>query len=71
MVNCLRVAQEERIWKADEGDEEGVVIKKSPGRYSCAPLELATEEGGLFEAVQRLNVKVFSEQKRRSGAWLI
>jgi len=68
MLNRLRAAQEERIWRAGERDEEGVVIKKSRGKYSCEPLELATEEGGLFETVQRLNVKVFSERERDSGA---
>jgi len=67
MANRLRVAQEERMWNADEGGEEGVVIKKSRGNYACAPLELAVE-GGLLEAVQKLNVKVRSVEVCRPGS---
>jgi hypothetical protein len=57
MVNGLRSKQEENMWTLDE-DDEGVVLKKSRGAYTCSPISLADEEGGLFQAVQALNVKV-------------
>jgi len=57
MVNGLRSRQEENMWSLGEY-EEGVVLKKSRGAYTCSPIELADEEGGLFQAVQALNVKV-------------
>ena len=42
---------------------EGVVLKKSRGEYTCAPVDLVTEIGGLFDAVEMLNVKVSIERK--------
>jgi len=57
MVNGLRSRQEENMWTLGEGDE-GVVLKKSRGAYTCAPINLADEEAGFFQAVQALNVKV-------------
>lgn len=40
------------------GEDEGVVLKKSRGQYTCAPADLATGEAGFFDAVVQLNVKV-------------
>ena len=45
------------MWTLGE-DDEGVVLKKSRGAYTCSPIDLADEEAGLFQAVQALNVKV-------------
>lgn len=57
MVNWLHSQQEEKLWVAGE-EGEGVVLKKSRGEYTCAPFDLATEMGGLYQAVRTLNVKV-------------
>ena len=57
MVNWLHSQQEEKLWTAGE-DEEGVVLKKSRGMYTCSPADLADEPAGFFQAVQALNVKV-------------
>jgi hypothetical protein len=38
--------------------DEGVVLKKSRGIYTCSPISLAEDETGFFRAVQMLNVKV-------------
>lgn len=57
MVNWLHSRQEEKLWTTGEG-EEGVVLKKSRGQYTCAPADLAYESVGLFRAVQTLNVRV-------------
>jgi hypothetical protein len=57
MVNWLHSQQEERLWTSGE-EEEGVVLKKSRGMYTCTPADLAGERGGIFQAVQALNVKV-------------
>jgi len=57
MVNWLHSQQEEKLWTAGEY-EEGVVLKKSRGTYTCAPADLSDEQDGLFHAVQELNVRV-------------
>ncbi|KAF2427413.1 hypothetical protein EJ08DRAFT_699638 [Tothia fuscella] len=57
MVNWLHSQQEERLWFAD-GVEEGVVLKKSRGMYTCSPSHLSGERNGLFTAVRDMNVKV-------------
>ena len=57
MVNWLHSQQEERLWTSGE-EEEGVVLKKSRGMYTCSPADLAEEQAGYFQAVQTLNVKV-------------
>ena len=57
MVNGLRARQEENMWTQGD-DDEGVVLKKSRGAYTCAPVDLVEEEAGFFHAVQALNVKV-------------
>lgn len=57
MVNWLHSQQEERLWTSGEG-EEGVVLKKSRGMYTCSPADLAEEQAGFFQAIQALHVKV-------------
>jgi|SRR5579871_429614 len=57
MVNWLHSQQEEKLWTSGD-EEEGVVLKKSRGMYTCAPADLAEEQAGFFQAVQTLNVKV-------------
>jgi hypothetical protein len=57
MVNWLHSQQEERLWIAGE-EEEGVMLKKSRGEYTCSPADLADEHNGFFAAVRGLNVKV-------------
>lgn len=57
MVNWLHSQQEEKLWTSGE-EEEGVVLKKSRGMYTCSPADLAEEQAGFFQAVQTLNVKV-------------
>lgn len=57
MVNRLHSQQEEKQWVSGE-DDEGVILKKSRGRYTCAPAELTNETSGLMEAVEAMNVRV-------------
>ncbi|EON63230.1 hypothetical protein W97_02457 [Coniosporium apollinis CBS 100218] len=57
MVNWLHSRQEERLWTSGEY-EEGVVLKKSRGAYTCSPPDLAVERYGFFKAVETLNVRV-------------
>jgi len=57
MVNWLHAKQEEKLWTSGDSGE-GVVLKRSRGMYTCAPADLMDEDRGLFDAVQRLNVKV-------------
>ena len=57
MVNYLHQQQEERLWTS-RSVEEGVVLKKSRGVYTCCPAELADQSHGFLEAVELLNVKV-------------
>ena len=57
MVNWLHSQQEEKLWTAGE-EEEGVVLKKSRGMYTCSPADLADDQAGFFQAVQTLNVRV-------------
>lgn len=57
MVSYLHSQQEEKLWTAGE-PEEGVMLKKSRGQYTCAPADLADEPAGFFAAVRTLNVKV-------------
>lgn len=61
MVQWLHARQEEQLWTTGEEDE-GVVLKKRQGEYSCAPAELrygtSAEGMGFLEAVAALNVRV-------------
>lgn len=57
MVNWLHQSQLEKLW-AHELPGEGVVLKKGKGDYCAAPEQLLQEEGGFFDMVAHLNVKV-------------
>jgi hypothetical protein len=57
MVNYLHSQQEEKHWISGDEDE-GVILKKSRGTYTCAPVELATDCAILLDAVAQLNVRV-------------
>ncbi|KAK5192574.1 hypothetical protein LTR99_009673 [Exophiala xenobiotica] len=56
MCNWLHQQQLERMWSTN-GIEEGVMLKKAKDDYKCAPEDLRTRRDGVFDAVQRLNVK--------------
>lgn len=57
MVNWLYQQQMERLWTAG-GVDEGVVLKKSRGAYTCCPADITEEPYGFFKAVETLNVRV-------------
>ena len=58
MADYLRVQQVSRHWT--DGNDQGVVMKKSRGNYICSPPELADVEDGFMKAIERLNVQVCS-----------
>lgn len=60
MCNWLHQQQLERMW-SHNGVEEGVMLKKAKDDYKCAPEDLRSRPGGIFDAVQKLNVKVDRE----------
>ena len=57
MVNYLHHQQLEHMW-SDGKPGEGVVLKKSRDQYTSCPAELSQYEGGFFDAVRKLNVRV-------------
>ncbi|MCJ1395005.1 hypothetical protein MMC18_007886 [Xylographa bjoerkii] len=57
MVNWLHQQQLERLWTSG-GSGEGVVLKKSRDTYVACPGDLSNVRDHLFDAVQRLNVRV-------------
>lgn len=57
MVNWLYQQQMERLWTAG-GMDEGVVLKKNRGAYTCCPGDIAEEPYGFFRAIETLNVRV-------------
>lgn len=57
MVNNLYQQQMELLWTAG-GHDEGILLKKSRGKYACCPSDLETEPIGFFKAVETLNVRV-------------
>lgn len=57
MVNWLYQQQMERLWTAG-GADEGVVLKKSRGQYTCCPADILEEPYGLYKAIETLNVRV-------------
>ncbi|GAB7340885.1 hypothetical protein MBLNU457_7239t1 [Dothideomycetes sp. NU457] len=48
--------QHRRFWNGGSPDE-GVVIKRGPGNYTCCPPQLGDLQDGFAMAVQQLNVK--------------
>ena len=57
MVEFLWQQQRKETWTLDRPGE-GVLLKKSRGQYACAPKSLAETQGGIFDAVRDMNVKV-------------
>lgn len=51
--------QIQKLWNSGSG-EEGVVVRKPDGTYTCYPPQLAESEDGFAKAVQLLNVRVRS-----------
>lgn len=58
MVSHLANIQEEKIWVIGDDDDEGVVLKRSKGNYTCAPSQLGDRPGGFFDAIREMNVRV-------------
>ncbi|KAK4556617.1 hypothetical protein LTR86_006188 [Recurvomyces mirabilis] len=56
MVNWLYQQQMEKLWTAG-GHDEGVMLKKNRGAYTCCPADIVEEQYGFFQAVQTLNVR--------------
>ncbi|KEQ76517.1 hypothetical protein M436DRAFT_69500 [Aureobasidium namibiae CBS 147.97] len=56
MVNNLYQQQMELLWTAG-GHDEGILLKKSRGKYACCPSDLESEPVGFFKAVETLNVR--------------
>lgn len=54
MVNHLHSEQMVSLWTAG-GHDEGVVLKKSRGQYTCCPSDLDQEPAGFYKAVQSLS----------------
>jgi len=57
MVNWLYQQQMELLWTAG-GADEGIVLKKTRGAYTCCPADIVEEPYGFFRAIQTLNVRV-------------
>ena len=57
MVNWLHQQQLERMW-TNGGQGEGVILKKNRDNFTSCPQELQHYRGDLFDAVQKLNVRV-------------
>lgn len=57
MVNYLHQQQLEHMW-SDGKPGEGVILKKSRDQYTSCPADLSQCEGGFFDAVRKLNVRV-------------
>jgi hypothetical protein len=49
--------QQEHTWSSNSYGE-GVVIRKSVGKFAAAPRGLEEERGGLFDAARELNARV-------------
>ncbi|KAG9677624.1 hypothetical protein KCU95_g15013, partial [Aureobasidium melanogenum] len=56
MVNSLYQKQMELLWTAGAHDE-GILLKKSRGKYACCPSDLESEPFGFFKAIETLNVR--------------
>ena len=62
MVNNLYSQQMELLWTAG-GYDEGILLKKSRGKYACCPSDLESEPVGFFKAVETLNVRVSTNHR--------
>lgn len=57
MAEWLYKQQRLKLW-ASSGPEEGVMLKKSRGEYTCCPEDLRYMRSGLFEQIVQMNVAV-------------
>jgi len=57
MVNWLYQQQMEMLWAAGSPDE-GVVLKKTRGQYTCCPADIMDEPMGFYKNIEMLNVRV-------------
>jgi hypothetical protein len=57
MAEWLYKQQRLKLW-ATSGPEEGVILKRSRGEYTCCPEDLRHVRGGLFEQIAAMNVAV-------------
>jgi hypothetical protein len=57
MLSWLYKQQLERLW-TEGAPNEGVVLKKSRGNFTCCPDTLKNERDGFFDQVIGMNVKV-------------
>lgn len=57
MANYLRQQQQELMW-TQEAKDEGIVLKKSRGQYTCCPSDLADNPYGFAKAIEMMGVKV-------------
>ncbi|KAF4550532.1 Hypothetical protein D9617_17g048000 [Elsinoe fawcettii] len=56
MVNWLYQQQMEMLWTAGAADE-GVVLKKTRGMYTCCPADIMEEPFGFYKSIEMLNVR--------------
>jgi hypothetical protein len=57
MAEWLYKQQRLKLW-ASSGPEEGVMLKRSRGEYTCCPEDLRYMRSGLFEQIVQMNVAV-------------
>lgn len=61
-IMCIYLHQQQvkNMW-SNGGRDEGVLLKKARNEYHCSPPALEQEQGGIFDAVRGLNVRVRDE----------
>jgi hypothetical protein len=57
MAEWLYKQQRLKLW-ASSGPEEGIILKRSRGEYTCCPEDLRYMRGGIYEQIVRMNVAV-------------
>ena len=57
MAEWLYKQQRLKLW-ASPGPEEGVILKRTRGEYTCCPEDLRYMRSGLFEQIVQMNVAV-------------
>jgi hypothetical protein len=57
MTEWLYKQQRLKLW-ASSGPEEGIILKRGRGEYTCCPENLQEAKGGLYDQVVLMNVRV-------------
>jgi hypothetical protein len=57
MTEWLYKQQRLKLW-ASSGPEEGIILKRDRGEYTCCPEDLRRVRGGLFDEIVNMNVRV-------------